>query len=102
MPEVRQHVCGTYDGDTAKGYVDGKLVHECQHGDALEPTLLDLRIGHRLGSNHYFSGLMDEVAIFEYALDEDEIATAMSGLDAFLAVLEPVGKLSTCWGATKE
>jgi len=39
----------------------------------LVPTKMGLRVGHRLGSAHYFNGMMDEVAIFEGALDENDI-----------------------------
>ena len=100
-PEVWQHICGTYDGKTAKIYIDGELVAEHEHGDDLAPTKMDLRIGHRLGSTHYFNGLMDEVGIFEGALDENEIEKSMAGLKGFSSV-EPIGKLSTCWGSIKK
>ena len=93
-----QHLCGTYDGKTAKIYVDGEPVAEHEHRDDLAPTRMDLRIGHRLGSAHFFNGLMDEVAIFEKALDEDEIKEAMAGL---VMAVWPAGKLSTCWGSIK-
>ena len=100
-PEVWQHICGTYDGKTAKIYVDGELIAEHEHGDDLAPTRMALRIGHRLGSTHYFNGLMDEVAIFEGALDENELEKAMAGLKGFSSV-EPIGKLSICWGFIKK
>ena len=99
MPEVWQHLCGTYDGNTAKIYIDGELIAEHKHGDDLAPTEMDLRIGHRLGSNHFFNGLMDEVAIFEKALDKDEIQEVMAGL---VMAVRPVGKLSTCWSFIKK
>jgi hypothetical protein len=99
VPEVWQHICGTYDGETAKIYIDGELIAEHEHGDDLASTGMDLRIGHRLGSNHFFNGLMDEVAIFEKALDKDEIQEAMSGL---VMSVSPAGKLSTCWGFIKK
>ena len=99
-PEIWQHICGTYDGDTARIYVDGNLVAEILRESELVPTRMDLRIGHRLGSQLFFSGLMDEVAIFEKALKEDEIKAAMTGLEEFMMV-EPGGKLSECWGAIK-
>jgi len=100
QPEVWQHICGTYDGDIVKIYVDGELLAEIARGSKLVPTEMDLRIGHRLGSTCYFNGLMDEVAIFEKALSQDEIKTAMTGLEALKAV-EPEGKLSVFWGELK-
>ena len=97
-PDVWQHFCGTYDGDTARIYADGEIVFEAKSGLPLTSPGLDLRIGYREGSTHYFSGLIDEVAIFEKALTQDEIRAAMTGLEA---ALEPAGKLSTCWGSIK-
>jgi hypothetical protein len=101
-PGTWQHLCGTYDGDKAIIYVDGKSVFESSSlASELVPTKMDLRIGHRLGSVHYFSGLMDEVAIFEGALNENEIQKAMLGVNKFASV-ESIGKLSTYWGSIKK
>jgi hypothetical protein len=44
---------------------------------------------------------MDEVGIFEGALDENEIEKSMAGLKGFSSV-ELIGKLSTCWGTIKK
>ncbi|MDQ1329563.1 MAG: hypothetical protein QG641_2854 [Candidatus Poribacteria bacterium] len=100
QPGTWQHLCGTYDGNKAIIYVDGKSVFESSLESELVPTKMDLRIGHRLGSTHYFNGLMDEVAIFEGALDENEIQKAMLGVNKF-AIVESMGKLSTYWGSIK-
>lgn len=100
-PDVWQHFCGTYDGKTTSIYADGEIVFEEEKGLPLTSPGLDLRIGYRKDSTHFFNGLIDEVAIFEKALTQDEIKAAMKGLEKFQAALEPAGKLSTCWGAIK-
>jgi hypothetical protein len=46
-------------------------------------------------------GTIDEVALFNVALDGDAIASIMNkGLEGALAV-SPSGKLTTAWGAIK-
>ena len=47
-----------------------------------------------------YAGLIDELAIYNYALSEDEIAKAMDGQLPGVAV-EAVGKLVAMWGAIK-
>ena len=42
-------------------------------------------------------GLIDEVAIFDRGLTEEEIGLVVAGLAAMLAV-EPSGKLTVTWG----
>jgi len=109
VSEIIDFYCPSY-GEIAVGTIaetiilsrfSDKRVSERQHGDDLAPTKMDLRVGHRLGSTHYFNGLMDEVGIFEGALDENEIEKSMAGLKKFSSV-ESIGKLSTCWGAIKK
>jgi hypothetical protein len=68
----------------------------------MDTTDIDLRIGHRQDSAHFFSGMMDDVAVFNTALTEEEIAAAMDGLEGLLAVVEPSQKLPTLWGAMKQ
>lgn len=76
------HYCLTYDGDTARLYYDGKCA-------AVFPV--DLNTGQHniwLGrwQNYYFDGKIDEVSLWNYALDSIEIRENMH---LNLAVNEP-------------
>ncbi|MCU0915133.1 MAG: LamG domain-containing protein, partial [Planctomycetes bacterium] len=75
-----QHLCGTWDGTAARIYVDGKLLLTQARTGALTSPRMPLRLGHRNGSVHYYSGLLDEVAVFDHALTAEEIQKAMLGI----------------------
>ncbi len=75
-----QHLCGTWDGTTARIYVDGKQVFEQARTGTLTSPRMPLRLGHRNASVHYYNGMMDEVAVFDQALTPAEIQAAMQGL----------------------
>ena len=51
-------------------------------------------------NGNFFTGAMDEVAIFHSALEQEDIQTLMNGFNAYLAV-EPSNKLSVTWGHLK-
>ncbi len=75
-----QHLCGTWDGAAARIYVDGKLLLEQPRTGTLTSPRMPLRLGHRNGSPHYFSGTLDEVAVFNQALTQAEIQKVMGGI----------------------
>ena len=75
-----QHLCGTWDGTTARIYIDGELRLEQARTGALTSPRRPLRLGHRDGSPHYLSGRLDDVAIFNHALTQAEIREAMRGI----------------------
>ena len=79
-----QHVAVTYDGTCVRTYIDGesKDVVEYPHGHIL-PSELPFSIGAGLKYDNTkegwkwdypFHGSLDEVAVFSFALTEDEIA----------------------------
>jgi hypothetical protein len=75
-----QHLCGTWDGTTARIYIDGELRLEQARTGALTSPRRPLRLGHRDGSPHYLSGRLDDVAVFNHALTQAEIREAMRGI----------------------
>ena len=79
-PDTWHHVCSTWDGSNVRIYVDGNLELEQARTGALTPTGRALRIGHRIGSSHYFTGIIDDVAVFDHALTEAEIRGIMEGI----------------------
>lgn len=87
------HIFGTYDGESVKAYVDGKLEGEMAGNDAVHITEgLPFTIGSRNGQNH-FGGVVDEVAFWDEAISVEE---SMEPLP-----VRPKDKLTTVWGAIK-
>jgi hypothetical protein len=78
------HVAGTWDGSTPKLYVDGKLVPGATASpgstiDYNKPTTGDTGIGNFLGTcDLYYTGDVDDVAIFSQALPIDRYWSALS------------------------
>jgi len=94
------HVVMTVFKGTLCGYIDGKK-EETKCG---EPPFNDTDVtigGGGGGTRYWMMGAVDDVAIFNRALDETEIKELMNkGLLGMLQ-LEAKGKLATCWGDIK-
>ena len=94
------HIAGTYDGKTAKIYLDGEILSNVDRAFEFNGTNdIDLRIG--CTKNHpqytFKNGSIDEVGVWRRALSQAEIEEAMKG---FLAV-SPKDKVATTWGNIK-
>ena len=97
---------GTYDSATGewKIYIDG------EEASALDLTKNEIAedidvlwIGRDQCCDPRFgSAIVDEVAIFNVALTQDEIQTIMdNGLDLAVLAVQPNGKMTTTWGSVK-
>ena len=93
------HIALTADEKSKKGqqWVDGDVVGEVDYGGKLG-NFAFAKIG-RQGTETW-SGVIDEVAVFNQALGADDIKTLMGGLEKALAV-SAAGKLATAWGNIK-
>jgi hypothetical protein len=103
--EVWHHVAGSYDDSEGRltVYVDGEVLETVKAGEkALENKFAALHIGKPNNvDNYYLSGIIDEVAIFNVALNQDDITSIMTrGLEGATAV-SPSGKLAAAWGVIK-
>ena len=95
----------THDGKTLSLYVNGEVVADLDVG---KPTFTQKHDGGSIwltrwkgGAGWDFSGVLDEIAIFNVALSEDDLTTIMEdGLEKALDV-SPVGRLTTTWGNIK-
>lgn len=95
----------THDGKTLSLYVNGEIVADLDVG---EPSFSQDHDGGLIwltrwkgGAGWDFSGVLDEIAIFNAALSEDDLTTIMEdGLQKALDV-SPVGRLTTTWGKIK-
>lgn len=107
-----QHVAATWDGSDMRLYQDGEEVDSMAKGGTAVATDDNVSVG--IGSqplnafnadpNHAklpFDGLIDDVLVYNRALNEDEIKQLASGVSPNLAV-EPAGKLTTTWAYLKQ
>ncbi|MFY0599432.1 MAG: VCBS repeat-containing protein [Cyclobacteriaceae bacterium] len=65
------HFAGTYDGSTTKVYVNGVETASEQRDVEMHLTDLPSQIGGNAGTN--FNGVIDDIRVYNYALNEDEI-----------------------------
>ena len=96
------HIALTYDGKAFKMYLDGKVAKEHKHA-AKKTFVGPLYVGsrHALGSNEYYLGLVDELALYAEVLNEKTINQIMTeGVQGQFAV-DSVGKLALTWGSIK-
>lgn len=73
---VLSHVVGTYDGTTIRIYVNGSEQHVggVASSQSLTDNAVPLRIGAFANGTVKFSGALDEVAIYDYALSATQIS----------------------------
>ena len=96
------HVTMTFDNsdNSIKGYVNGVL-KKSGTLDKQYPGDLWYGIGAidttTLGAGAYFNGIIDEVAIFNVALKEEDIQAIVQG-----TAVSPGGKLTATWASIKE
>lgn len=101
--ETWTHFAATYDGDQLKIYVDGALSGQSSRPGPIQHTNNPVEfskwggalIGEDIG---YFIGIIDEIAIFDDVLTEDDIAEAMDGLQIFRVSVEALDKIAVTWG----
>lgn len=67
------HVAATYDGLEKRLFVNGiKVASQSATGSIAAPTGKSVFVGY-VDNNRYFTGLIDEAAVFSWALSEDQI-----------------------------
>jgi hypothetical protein len=90
------HVALAWDGKSATAYLNGEVMDEGDIGIA--PAVGQMFIGKREhGAVDFFTGVIDEVAVFNEPLSSDEIQSVMSNV---LAV-RPSGKTAVTWSILK-
>ena len=67
------HVAATYDGSTIRLYVDGQLESSKEASFLVSSNSLDLTIGAGADGDRSMKGGIDEVRIYDQALDDDQI-----------------------------
>jgi len=99
------YLAWTLNGKKEIAYVNGIKIGEFDKANANTMALKNpLEIGRRVGGGLPFTGTIDEVAVFNVALNAGFIKRIVEeGLAATTAVepVEPIGKLSTTWSTLK-
>ena len=100
-PELEEwhHVVSTYDGKVIKQYIDGKFDTSKDFKNDIASQDIAFHVGQAQTGLPSMFGKIDEVAIYDRALDLDEIKSDMEN-GVFFAV-DPKGKLATTWAHLK-
>lgn len=99
--EEWQHIAVTYKPGEWVSYLNGEVVDTNTSAKGkMVPDDEPLVVGDERPMNRLFQGIIDEVALFNRALSQEEIKEIMNGIKALLDV-EPQGKLATTWAAVK-
>ena len=96
-----QHLAVTLKPGEWVTYINGEVVDTQTINGNMVPDGLPLVVGDERPMNRLFQGLIDEVAVFNRALSEDEIKEIMEGIDSLLSV-ETTGKNPIVWAAIKQ
>ncbi len=101
------HAAATWDGSTILLYQDGVEIGSLPKGGVLDvDPAVEMAIGNQppaSGDSAPFSGIIDDVAIWNRALTAEEINELMvNGIPSDVeSAVEPIEKLTTTWGAIK-
>lgn len=98
------HVAGVYTGGEIRIYVDGE--EKVKAGGTALPNVSSMPF--RISGDHpetanwggSINGVVDEVKLYDRALEPDEIKEAMK--PSVGQPVRPIGKIATVWGAIKE
>jgi hypothetical protein len=101
--EEWNHIAATYDKSQVKLYVNGAQVSSGNFAEDVSSSNASWYIGYSPG--HQIQGFMDEAAIFNIALTEDDIKDIMNeGLEKALGItaVDLSGKLTSTWASIKK
>lgn len=77
---VWHHLAGTYDGTQLKLYVDGELKSTSDHFGPIGVSQSNVNIGRNSDmADRLYSGAIDDVRIYNYALSENDVAAIYAG-----------------------
>jgi len=98
------HIVATYDADTktAKTYFNGVFIRQAANVDMNTTSPVNIHIASN--ENSRFNGIIDDVGIFNVALDVDDINDIMAnGLEAATGItaVDLSGKLVATWASIK-
>lgn len=95
---IWQHYVVTYDGKRVRIYEDGEFLNEAAAGGTIKSIDVPFRIAKYSGSGCFFDGGIDEVRVYDRALNEDEVRRNFVAKEAAVASSD---KLALAWGGVK-
>lgn len=95
------HIAAVYDGSKMKVYIDGEFNAERDQSGNITTNDIKLAIGASSECGRGYDGAIDEVAILNIALSEDEISDVMKNRFPGVNAVSPNEKLATTWGRLK-
>ena len=100
------HLAATWDGEVGKFFVNGEMRNNTPHKGKIRsvPDHLALGIRDHNGHTGWFRGMIDDIAIFNAVLDDEDIKRlSEEGVGRILDLLpvSPSGKLATIWAIVK-
>ena len=101
-----RHLAATHDEKTGlRIYIDGKLDNKTDFAGPPDANDGPLRFGAmKIGGGHPYTGVLDDIGIFNLALTEADINDIMAkglGVATGLLPVSPLAKLATIWGGIK-
>jgi hypothetical protein len=93
-------IAGTWDGKSIKVYIDGELSREMKCPGELAENSDPLFIGSRGGTQRFLMGYIDEIKIYNRALEKDELLRDMNDPREVLGVSD-LDLLPVFWGELK-
>ena len=97
------HLAAVYDGSKMMVYIDGAIKGEANQNGNVTTNQVKFSIG--ASSNcggRGFDGTLDEIAVFNIALTEDEINDVMTKGFQRINAVSPKARLATTWGRLKD
>ena len=99
------HLVGVWDGTKIHIYVNGELQGSAdavgQPWDSFEAVYIGADAGcNEPNGRCHWSGIIDEIVIFNVPLSEDEVKSLDNGIEGVFAV-DAAGKTTTTWGKLK-
>ncbi len=96
------HIAAVYDGSKMKVYVDGEFNAERDQSGNITTNDIKLAIGASSECGRGYDGAVDEVAVLNIALTEDEISDVMKKGFQGINAVSPKEKLATTWSRLKD
>ena len=94
------HVAGVFDGSDTSFYINGVLAQKSAKTTGINPSSAPLELGNSW-EEKVFTGIIDEVRVWNIAKTEAEIQELMAGPDTMWFAVDAAGKLAVAWGELK-
>jgi hypothetical protein len=105
IPNEWTHLAVTFDGEKQSGFVNGEIGNLDTPWNAWDGPIGHTKAPLKMGAfqeNSVFTGILDEVAIYNRALTEQEILEVMQKGHTISRAVHSMNKLGDAWGHLKQ